>query len=286
MAKKIVVIGANGQLGKSIQAFVSKNTSSNNEFIFCSRAEIDITKFAETEKSLEELQPNYILNCSAYTAVDKAESEVEQANLINHLAVEHLAKCATKIKATLIHISTDFVFDGSINSPLNETMHCQPLGAYGQTKYDGEVAIAKNCEQYFILRTSWLYSNIGANFFTNISKYAKERAALNIVYDQVGTPTYTMDLVDVIFKIIDTNCTAFGIYHFSNEGVCSWYDFAFELVNMQQIECNIQPILSVQYPTPAKRPAYSVLDKAKIKKVLGIEIPHWRTSLELVIANK
>ena len=284
MSNKVLVIGANGQLGKSIQLFVSKNKSSN-QFIFCSRAALDISNFIDTEKKLQEVQPNFIINCSAYTAVDKAESEVEQANLINHLAIENLAKCATKMNATFIHISTDFVFDGSINTPLNETVKCQPLGIYGQTKYDGEIAIAKNCKNYFIIRTSWLYSNIGANFFTNISKYAKDRDTLNIVYDQVGTPTYTMDLVDVIIKIIDTNCIEFGTYHFSNEGVCSWYDFAYELVQLQKIECNIRPILSAQYPTPAKRPAYSVLDKTKIKTILGITIPYWKDSLLKVIAS-
>ena len=284
MSTKILVLGANGQLGKSIKEYISIHKI-DGDFIFTTRTEIDITDFAKLENTIKSIQPSYIINCTAYTAVDKAESELEQANLINNIAVGKLAQISKVYGCTLIHISTDFVFDGTKNTPLIEDEKCIPLGAYGKTKFDGEQAIIQNLESYFIIRTSWLYSSIGANFFTNISKYARDRVSLNIVYDQVGTPTYTMDLVETIFNIILSKSNSFGIYHYSNEGVCSWYDFAKELVSMQKIECDILPILSAQYPTPAKRPAYSVMDKNKIKSTFGLQIPHWRESLGNVIAN-
>ncbi len=282
MPTKVVVIGANGQLGKSIQFYLDAKPS-ESDFYFFSRADLDITNEAQMRSQLETIAPDYIINCSAYTAVDKAESEIAQADLINHRAIQNLASIANELQATLIHISTDFVFDGSKNTPLLEDDICNPIGVYGQTKYAGEQAIASNTSNYFIIRTSWLYSDIGANFFTNITKYATDRDALNVVYDQVGTPTLTYDLVVVILQLIEQKSTAYGIYHFSNEGVCSWYDFAIELVSMQQITCTISPILSAQYPTPAKRPAYSVLNKNKIKTLLGISIPHWRESLSKLI---
>lgn len=278
MSTKILVLGANGQLGKSIKAYTTFYKI-DAEIIYTSRTEIDITDFINFENTIKSIQPKYIINCTAYTAVDKAESEFEIANLVNNIAVEKLAQLSKLYNCTLIHISTDFVFDGTKNTPLHEEDVCNPIGVYGKTKYDGEQAIINNFKNYYIIRTSWLYSTIGANFFTNISKYAKDRASLNIVFDQVGTPTYTMDLVDVIFKIINSKTNYFGIYHYSNEGVCSWYDFAKELVSIQNIECDILPILSAQYPTPAKRPAYSVMNKNKIKSTFNIQIPHWRDSM-------
>ncbi|MEI6311136.1 MAG: dTDP-4-dehydrorhamnose reductase [Bacteroidota bacterium] len=282
MPIKVVVIGANGQLGKSIQFYLDAKPN-NADFYFFSRTDLDISNEAQMRSQLETIVPDYILNCSAYTAVDKAETESEQADLINHQAIINLAQITNELQATLIHISTDFVFDGSKNTPLVEEDICNPIGVYGLTKYAGEQAIASNTNKYFIIRTSWLYSNIGANFFTNITKYATDRDALNVVYDQVGTPTLTYDLVKAILQLIEQRPTDYGIYHFSNEGVCSWYDFATELVSMQHITCNILPILSAQYPTPAKRPAYSVLNKNKIKTLLGITIPHWRESLYKLI---
>jgi dTDP-4-dehydrorhamnose reductase len=282
MQTKVLVIGANGQLGKSIQFYLDAKPS-NTDFYFFSRADLDISNEAQMRSQLETIAPDYILNCSAYTAVDKAETESIQADLINHRAIQYLANIANELQATLIHISTDFVFDGSKNTPLHEDDICNPIGIYGQTKYAGEQAITKTTFKYFIIRTSWLYSDIGANFFTNITKYATDRDTLHIVYDQIGTPTLTYDLVAAILQLIELKSSAYGIYHFSNEGVCSWYDFAKELVSMQQIACTISPILSAQYPTPAKRPAYSVLDKNKIKSLLGITIPHWRESLSKLI---
>lgn len=285
MAAKILVLGSNGQLGQCIQQYASKHLT-HFQFIFTDRTQIDICDALLLREQLIAYQPEYVINCTAYTAVDKAESEQAKADEINHLAVKNLALICKDINATLLHISTDFVFDGTSNTPISEEAPCAALGVYGQTKLDGEQAIIQHGHKYFIIRTSWLYSNIGANFFTNISKYARERDALNIVYDQVGTPTYTMDLVQALIAIIQSNSKDYGIYHYSNEGVCSWYDFAVELVHMQDIDCKIAPILSAQYPTPAKRPAYSVLNKSKIKNSFSLTIPHWRESLARLIEQK
>lgn len=274
-----MILGAHGQLGQCLQKEAASHTS-NVSYIFFGRKDCDIQNEEQVYNVLSLHVPNIIINCTAYTAVDKAESEEHIAHALNASAVATLAKAAQSIDALLIHVSTDFVFNGLSNIPLLESDNCEPIGIYGSTKLEGEKMVQMHCTKYFIVRTSWLYSDLNANFFVNISKYAKERTELNVVYDQIGTPTLAYDLANVLLTIANSTSTAYGIYHYSHEGVCSWYDFATELVHLQHIKCHIKPIRSAQYPTPAKRPAYSVLDKQKIKDTFQIVIPHWRIRLE------
>lgn len=278
MSKKILVTGANGQLGSELRVL---SVNSNHEFLFTDVAELDITNREAVDNYVSEHGTDIIVNCAAYTNVDKAEDDTEMADNINHLAVKNLAEVSAKYKLILIHISTDYVFDGSKNTPYLETDPTAPLGVYGRTKLAGEKAVTDSGCDYLIIRTSWLYSSFGNNFVKTMRRLTAEKDSLKVVFDQVGTPTYAGDLAQAILKIIDSGKYAdnAGIYHFSNEGVCSWYDFAIEIRNLSGNLCDIQPCHSDEFPSKVKRPNFSVLDKTKIKETFGLKIPYWKVSL-------
>lgn len=278
--KNILVTGANGQLGSEIK-YLSKFHNIN--FTFTDIEELDITSMDEIEGFFSSQEFGYIINCAAYTAVDKAEEEKEEADLANHIAVKNLAVMSSKFNAKLIHISTDFVFDGSSSIPFTEEDKTNPVSVYGKTKLAGEKAVLKHGSEVIIIRTSWLYSSFGNNFVKTMIGLTKKRNSIGIVFDQLGTPTYARDLAEAILNIINSQDFLTGVYHYSNEGVASWYDFTKAIVEIAGIKCSIDPIETYQYPTPAKRPAYSILNKAKIKKAYNMEIPYWKTSLEKCI---
>lgn len=282
--KQILVTGSKGQLGNELR--VLSKQYHQFRFFFFDVEELNITNLSDLEMFFSQNKIDYIINCAAYTAVDKAESEKELADLLNYKAVEFLLKASEKQQSKLIQISTDYVFGGLHNLPLKEDTATQPESAYGFSKLKGEqVAIAS--ERSIIIRTSWLYSSFGHNFIKTIRKYGAEREQLTVVYDQIGTPTYARDLAKSILDIIQyseqQNQFKTGIYHFANEGVISWYDFALEICNLSNIRVKILPVLSDQFPTPAKRPAYSVLDKQKIKSTFNLDIPYWKDSLKSCI---
>ena len=274
----ILITGSNGQLGNELRV-ASSNYPFN--FIFTDVNELDISNAADLERFIQTQKIDYIINCAAYTQVDKAEEEEDLAIKINHTAVKNLAEAAKRNDAKLIHISTDYVFDGIKNRPYVETDPKAPLGIYGISKLAGEKAIIREGGDYLIIRTSWLYSSFGNNFVKTMRKLTAEREELNVVFDQVGTPTYAADLANTILTIIDKNGVDnnTGIYHYSNEGVCSWYDFAEEINQAFGHTANIKPCHSDEFPSKVKRPNFSVLDKSKIKSTFGIEIPHWKQSL-------
>ena len=279
----VLVTGANGQLGQAIQ-FVAGNYPNIN-FVFCSSSDLDITNKENCDSIFNKEKPDFCINAAAYTAVDKAESEPEQAHLINCIGAKNLAETCKEFNAKLIHISTDFVFDGSKNSPYNETDLPNPKGVYGQTKLEGEIAIQEVFDAYFIIRTSWVYSQFGNNFMKTMLRLASERTSLSIVNDQIGTPTNAVDLAECLVTIITEhsklNTEHYGIYNFSNEGQCSWFDFAKKIFEINQVKIDVIPIPTTQFPTPAERPKYSVLDKTKIKSTFGIEIKPWEQSIEI-----
>lgn len=276
---RILVTGANGQLGYELRRL---GGASPNDYIFTDVAELDITDAKAVDAMVGSEKCDVIINCAAYTNVDRAEEEPLVAEAINAHAVGNLARAAAKHNATLFHISTDYVFGDEGNTPLSEDMPTRPLGVYGRTKLQGEKAIAESGCKAIIIRTAWLYSEAGNNFLKTMLRLTSEREHINVVFDQVGTPTYAGDLALAIFSIIEGDMYAGreGIYHFSNEGVCSWYDFAVEIARaVGNSRCNIEPCRSKDFPTKATRPSYSVLDKDKIKRVFGIVIPHWRESM-------
>ena len=278
----VLVTGANGQLGQSIQ-FIA-NQYPNVQFIYTDYQELDITNFESCHTVFAKYKPQFCINTAAYTAVDKAESESEKAHLINAIGPENLAKVCKEYNTILLHISTDFIFDGTSTQPYLETDIPNPKSVYGQTKLDGELAVQKNWEKHFIIRTSWVYSQFANNFMKTMLRLASERDSLSVVNDQIGTPTYAVDLAEVLMNIIQSSITnkpsPFGIYNFSNEGVCSWYDFAAAIFHQKGITIDLQPIPTSAYPTPAKRPSYSVLDKSKIKNTFNLKINDWKTSLQ------
>ena len=281
----VLVTGASGQLGQAIQ-FVAGNYPNIN-FVFCSSSDLDITNKENCDSIFNKEKPDFCINAAAYTAVDKAESEPEQAHLINCIGAKNLAETCKEFNAKLIHISTDFVFDGSKNSPYNEADLPNPKGVYGQTKLEGEIAIQEVFDAYFIIRTSWVYSQFGNNFMKTMLRLAFERTSLSIVNDQIGTPTNAVDLANAILKIAISchaelvSASSYGIYNYSNEGQCSWFDFAKKIFEINQVKIDVIPIPTTQFPTPAERPKYSVLDKAKIKSTFGIEIKPWEQSIEI-----
>jgi len=284
--QNILITGSKGQLGSEIQ-FLSSQFNQFN-FIFTDINELDITNKNDLKLFFIENKPNWIINCAAYTAVDKAEDDKDMADKINFEAVENLAKIASEFSAKLIHISTDYVFDGMHYRPYTELDSENPKSAYGCTKLEGEEAVQQYATDYLIIRTSWLYSVFGNNFVKTMLRLGKERSSLNVVFDQIGTPTNARDLAMAILNIIKNtaeNQTFFkkGLYHFSNEGVCSWYDFAKEIIDYAQLNCLVQPILSADYPAKAPRPYFSVLDKSKWKKNFDLKIPHWKDSLYICL---
>ncbi len=275
----ILVTGANGQLGSEIEELSSKY---DNNFFFTDANTLNITDKDALQHYVTKNKIDTIINCAAYTAVDKAEEAEELADKINHIAVQYLAKIAKEKEIKLIHISTDYVFDGKHYKPYNEEDSTHPSSIYGKTKLAGEKALLEiGPKNSIIIRTSWVYSSFGANFVKTMLKYGKERDELRVVYDQVGTPTYARDLAQVILEMIpQLENESPEVYHYTNEGVLSWYDFAKEIMKMAKIECQITPIETYEYPLPAPRPHYSLLNKAKIKKEYNLTIPFWKDSLQ------
>lgn len=273
----ILVTGASGQLGQALQ-FVSSDYA-ECKFIFASSKDLDITNTERVNSFFETNTIDFCINAAAYTAVDKAETETENAEAINVLGSKNLAIACQKNKAKLIHVSTDFVFDGTSRTPYLETDSPCPINVYGKTKLDGEIAISENLEAHFIVRTSWVYSQFANNFMKTMLRLASERDSLSIVADQIGTPTNAVDLAKAIMQIVLKSEKQYGIYNFSNEGTASWFDFAQEIFRINNVAIDLKPIPSEAFPTPAIRPKFSVLDKTKIKNVFGIEIKTWQESL-------
>ena len=277
----ILVTGSNGQLGSEIRLQASLHKDWH--FFFTDVEELDITKPKEIQAFIQIKKINIIINCAAFTAVDKAESQEELCDLLNHKAPGYLAEAIQKVGGLLIHLSTDYVFDGTNHIPYKEDVPTCPNSVYGCTKLKGENAVITACPSAIIIRTAWLYSIFGNNFVKTMIRLGKEKEELGVIFDQIGTPTYAADLAKVILDIIGKSPIP-GIYHFSNEGVCSWYDFTKTIHRLAGIkDCHIKPLHTEEYPTPAKRPHYSVLDKTKIKDTFDIEIPWWEDSLKICI---
>lgn len=285
MNHTILVTGADGQLGREMQI---ASRGSRNRFIFTDIAgeheRLDITDPQAIADIVRENHVNVIVNCAAYTNVDKAETDPETANLLNNIAAGNLADAMKAVNGTLIHISTDYVFQGDRNIPCREDWPTEPLGVYGKTKLAGEKSIEATGCASIIIRTAWLYSPFGKNFVKTMRDLTSSRESLKVVFDQVGTPTYAGDLAEAICRIIETGqLDKTGIYHFSNEGVCSWFDFAKAICEMSGNTCDIRPCHSDEFPSPVARPHFSVLDKTKIKQTFGIRIPYWTDSLKRCI---
>lgn len=277
----ILVTGANGQLGNEMR-LVSKDSA--DKYLFTDVAELDITDADAVMSVVKTNKIDVIVNCAAYTNVDRAEDDEQTAGLINNIAVRNLAEAAQSVGATLIHISTDYVFYGDANRPYCEDQPTNPLGAYGRTKLAGEASLISTGCHYIIIRTSWLYSPFGKNFVKTMRQLTSTRDSIKVVFDQVGTPTYAGDLAALIHKIIEQRLLdREGIYHFSDEGVCSWYDFAVAISELSGNHCDIQPCHSDEFPSKVERPHFSVLDKTKVKETFRVQIPHWRKSLEQCI---
>jgi|TARA_Y100000385_G_scaffold263086_1_gene295247 dTDP-4-dehydrorhamnose reductase len=283
----VLVTGSKGQLASCIKDL--ENQYENINFIYTDYQGLDVCNrnqlktFFETQRNI-----NYCINCAAYTAVDKAETEAEKAFEINAIGAKNLALVCNEFDTTLIHVSTDFVFDGEKTEPYIETDAAKPISVYGASKLQGELEIQKAIEKYFILRTSWLYSEHGNNFMKTMLRLAETRDEISVISDQIGTPTYAGDLAEVILEIINTKSTCFGVYHYSNEGAISWYNFAAAIFEITKTQIKLNPIKTSAYPTPAKRPAFSVMDKTKIKRVLKNETSNWKESLkkQLLIYKK
>lgn len=276
--KKVLVFGASGMLGSSVVSalaqipeVVATPLSSRN---------CDITNPDAVDATVTNAAPDVIINCAAYTAVDAAEDDASAANALNHLAPLYIARAANKVNALLIHVSTDYVFDGTASSPYSENAQTAPLGIYGKTKLLGEQAIAATATRYAIIRTQWLYAPHGKNFFLTMLRLFNSRPTISVVSDQIGSPTFTPDLADAIVKVaLSFQQGQSGIYHFANSGSCSWYDFAISIAALANTSCQISPIPSSQYPTRATRPHFSVLDTSKLASAFNISIPHWRDAL-------
>lgn len=276
---KILVTGANGQLGTEIRNLSVEFPEC--EFTFTDVKELDITNENAVNKLIGEVKPQVLINCAAFTAVDKAESNQELCRRLNAEAPAILASAMNAIGGEMIQISTDYVFSGDGHIPYTEDMPTGPQSVYGLTKLDGEIAVRENCPHSVIIRTAWLYSPYGNNYVLTMLRLGKEKERLNVVFDQVGTPTYAHDLARAVLTVATAPKKVYGTFHFSNEGVISWYDFTKAIFKASHItKCQVYPIHTREYPTPAHRPAYSVLDKTKIKDAYGIEIPYWEDSME------
>ncbi|MFV0154241.1 dTDP-4-dehydrorhamnose reductase [Empedobacter falsenii] len=276
--KRILVTGANGQLGQSILE-QSKNYK-EIECFFVTRNELDITNEELVKHYFDDKSFDFVVNCAAYTAVDKAEDEQESAYLVNAKATEFLAKITNEKKIPFIHVSTDYVFDGTASQPRIETDQTNPIGVYGQTKLEGENLALKNNPKTIILRTAWVYSRFGNNFVKTMLRLFQEKESISVVADQIGSPTNAIDLADAILEIISTDELTYGIFNYSNEGKCSWFEFAQKIKEFSSSTIEINPVPTSAYPTKAKRPAYSLLDKTKIKEVYQLTIPNWEDSLK------
>lgn len=283
---KIWVIGGNGQLGSEFQ-IIAKNDK-KNEFHFSDQPEFDITNETHIKKGLKEIQPDIVINSAAYTAVDQAEEEVDKAFAINAIGVRKLAEACSNAKVFLIHISTDFVFGGKRSKPYNEDCSTSPNGTYAASKQKGEIEVLLNTKHAVVVRTSWLYGNHGHNFMRTIQEKGNNGNKLKVVVDQCGTPTWAADLANICLKLAKKRSQIKGVelFHYSNEGVASWYDFAWEILSLSGEKPNILPVGTEEFPRPAPRPAYSVMDKKKIKNFLDIRIPHWKESLAKCIKDQ
>ena len=280
----ILVTGSRGQLGSELQDISTR--SDNHRFFFYDLPDLDITSPDHVVSLCREHGIEVIINCAAYTAVDKAESDAEAAFRVNRDGAAVLAACAKERNALLVHISTDYVFNGKSNMPYREIDPASPLGVYGVSKWEGEECIRTIAPSYWIIRTSWLYSIYGANFVKTMLRLGAERSVLNVVADQIGTPTWAADLAATLVSMLeryDQNCLYAGTWHYSNEGVCSWYDFAQAIMELAGLPCKVVPVESAQYPQIAPRPHYSVLNKSAIKQDWKLDIPHWRGSLAAML---
>ncbi len=280
----ILVTGSRGQLGSELLELSPK--CSNHQFFFYDLPDLDITRPDQVESLCHKHGIDIIVNCAAFTAVDKAESDAEAAFRVNRDGAEVLATCAKERHALLLHISTDYVFDGRSSTPYRETDQATPIGVYGISKWEGEQRIREIAPSYIIIRTSWLYSVYGMNFVKTMLRLGAERSLLNVVFDQIGTPTSAADLAAALILILDRSnngCYYSSTFHYSNEGVASWYDFSCAVMELAGLSCNVLPIESAEYPVPAPRPHYSVLNKSSIKQTWGIEIPYWRDSLAIML---
>ena len=274
---RVLITGANGQLGNEMQVLAEENKQ--HEYIFTDVQELDICDEQAVRTFVKENGVEVIVNCAAYTAVDKAEDDQVFADKLNHLAPGYLAAAAEEVGASLIQVSTDYVFDGTAHLPYTEEVEPCPNSAYGRTKLAGEVAVMQKCSRAMVIRTAWLYSIYGNNFVKTMIRLGKEREQLGVIFDQIGTPTYANDLARAIMAAINQGVVP-GVYHYSNEGVCSWYDFTRAIHRLAGIKnCHVRPIHTEDYPVAAPRPHYSVLDKSKIKAAYNIEIPWWEESL-------
>ena len=280
---KVLVTGGDGQLGKCLKGIQEKY--SNIEFFFANKSVLDITQERQVENFFTQNNFDWCINCAAYTAVDKAENDVENSEKINIIGVKNLAEACSENNIKIIHISTDFVFDGKQNRAYSEDINTNPLGVYGHTKLLGEKELIKRNPKHFIIRTSWLYSEFNQNFMKTMLRLSRDKEELNVVSDQIGTPTYARDLAEVILYIINQDGSTYGIYHYSNEGVASWYDFAKAIFDLNHIKIKVNPVQTESYPTPSKRPHFSVLDKTKIKNTFSIDIPYWRDSLKEALSH-
>ena len=280
----ILITGAAGQVGNEFRFLAF--THAQFKFIYTDVEQLDITKLGETLRFFKRNTPQYVINCAAYTAVDRAETDVALATKINVNGTKNLAKACQATGATLVQLSTDYVYHNNQNTPFKEGDHTSPKGVYAKTKLRGDLAALKFCERAIVLRTSWVYGAFGNNFVKTMLRLGKEREQLNVVFDQIGTPTYARDLAKAILKVaqkienqeVDPKILR-GVFHYSNEGVTSWYDFTKAIFDIRDIACRVFPIESTQYPTPAARPPFSVLNKAKFRETFSIDIPHWRDSL-------
>lgn len=278
---KILVTGSNGQLGQCIKE-ISLNYT-NLEFLFVSKDELDITNHSDVEVFFDNNKFDFVINCAAYTAVDKAESDIENAQLVNAIATKYLAQATAKQSIPFIHISTDYVFDGTISKPRTEIDQVNPINVYGQTKLEGENLAMSFNPQTIVIRTSWVYSKYGSNFVNTMLRLFLEKEEINVINDQIGSPTNAIDLAEALIKIITSEKLSFGIFNYSNEGSCSWFDFATTIKEFSESKIKINPIPTIAYPTPAKRPSFSLLDKTKIKSTYDIEIPQWNESLGIML---
>lgn len=278
--KQILVTGCRGQLGNEIQRLAPQLEETGDfHFIFTDVAELDITNRQAVQDFIEANAVAVVINCAAFTAVDKAESEPELCDLLNHLAPGYLAEAVETVGGTMIQVSTDYVFDGTGHRPYREDDLTNPQTVYGRTKLAGEESVIRSCAGSMVIRTAWLYSTFGNNFVKTMLRLGRERDELGVIFDQIGSPTYARDLARVIIAAVGRDIIP-GVYHFTDEGVCSWYDFTRAIHRIAGItDCHVRPLHTEEYPTPAKRPHYSVLDKAKIKQAYGIDIPWWEDSL-------
>lgn len=282
-ATRILITGSSGQLGSELKALWKSD--SRFELFFLDRQDLDLSKTTLIRGTLESLHPDIIIHSGAYTAVDLAETEIELADKVNHLATLEIAKYSRSNSVKLIYISTDYVFQGNIDKALDENCPTDPINVYGATKRKGELAVLEYCKDAIIIRTAWVYSTFGKNFVKTMLFLMSSREEINVVSDQIGSPTYAFDLADLIKEIITEEKWVPGIYHYSNEGRISWFDFAVAIRDISKLECKINPIPSSSFPTTARRPSYSLLNKNKVKNTFGAHVSNWRDSLENMLGK-